>query len=124
MKSGDSFSRSRQNSAETESDFAFIGDAWIFVAIERNTKLVLAYDLGKRTVTAATRFMRKLAIATGEEQRFQLTIDGLAAYNYAVGTQLGDRVDYAQLIKIYKFNEPEAQRRYSPNGENDARRKV
>jgi hypothetical protein len=46
-----------------ESDFAYIGDAWVFVAIERNSKLVLTYDLGKRTVSAASRFMGKLARA-------------------------------------------------------------
>ena len=31
-----------------EPDFAFIGDAWCFVAIDRSTKLVLAHTLGKR----------------------------------------------------------------------------
>lgn len=97
-----------------ESDFAYIGDAWCFVAIERNTKLVLAFDLGKRTVSAASRFMRKLADATNPNQRFQLTTDGLPAYNYAVGTELDDRVDYAQLVKIYAQETPEEQRRYSP----------
>lgn len=66
-------------------------DAWIFVALKRHPKLVLTYDLGKRTVSA-----------TNAEKRFQLTTDGLKAYNYAVGMQLEDRVDYAQLIKIYK----------------------
>ena len=30
-----------------ESDFARVGNAWIFVAIERHTKLVLAHHLGK-----------------------------------------------------------------------------
>jgi transposase InsO family protein len=58
--------------------------------------------------------MGKLATATDAEKRFQLTTDGLKAYNYAVGTQLDDRVDYAQLIKIYKQDTPEGQRRYSP----------
>ena len=46
--------------------------------------------------------MAKLASATNAEKRFQLTTDGLKAYNYAVGMQLEDRGDYAQLIKIYK----------------------
>ena len=97
-----------------ETDFAYIGDAWVFVAIERHTKLVLAFDLGKRTVSAASRFMGKVAKATDATQRFQLTTDGLAAYNYAVGNELGERVDYAQLIKIYDFQSPEETRRYSP----------
>ena len=28
-----------------EADFAYVGDAWVFVAIERESKLILAHDL-------------------------------------------------------------------------------
>jgi transposase-like protein/IS1 family transposase len=94
-------------------DSAYVGDAWCFIAIERQTKLVLAFELGKRTVTSATRFISKLAAATSED-RFQLTTDGLNAYPYPVGNILGDRVDYAQLVKIYNQETPEDIRRYSP----------
>jgi transposase InsO family protein len=38
----------------------------------------------------------------------------LNAYPYPVGNILGDRVDYAQLIKIYTQEIPENERRYSP----------
>lgn len=100
-----------------EENFTEIGDAWIFVGIERNTKLVLAYELGSRSVRCATRFMRKLARATDPAQKFQLTTDGLTAYASAVGDVFGhqgERVDYAQLIKIYTLDVPEDVRRYSP----------
>jgi len=97
-----------------EENFWQMGDAWCFVAIEKTTKLILAHHLGKRTVSSATKFMHKLAAATDPEHRYQLTSDGLKAYNYAVGTVLGDRVDYGQLVKIYAYNEPEDARRYSP----------
>src|SRR5581483_1946227 len=100
-----------------EERFAYIGDAWTFVAIERHTKLVLAFELGKRTVSSATRFITKLAAATDPNQKFQLTTDGLNAYPLAIGNVLGhegDRVDYAQLIKIYTQDVPEDARRYSP----------
>jgi transposase-like protein/IS1 family transposase len=106
--------KKRGNRHGGEQDFAYIGDAWTWVAIERHTKLVLSYELGKRTVTSASSFMRKLAEATSPDQRFQLTTDGLAAYNYAVGNELEGRVDYAQLIKIYDQAPPEEARRYSP----------
>lgn len=100
-----------------EENFSEVGNAWTFVAIERKTKLVLAYHLGKRTVSSATRFMLKLANATDPNQKFQLTTDGLKAYPLAVGNVLGhegNRVDYAQLVKIYKLEVPEDVRRYSP----------
>jgi hypothetical protein len=58
--------------------------------------------------------MRKLAKATSAEQRFQLTTDGFKAYSYVVGMELDGRVDYGQLVKIYKFPTTEEQRRYSP----------
>jgi IS1 family transposase len=37
-----------------------IGDAWTFVAIERRTKLVLAWHLGRRTNTDTELFTEKL----------------------------------------------------------------
>lgn len=94
-------------------DDSNIGDAWCFVAIERHTKLVLCWHLGKRNEKAAMHLMEKLALATSKEERFQLTTDGLPAYPYAVGMRLDDRCDYAQLIKIYAQS-PEGERRYSP----------
>jgi IS1 family transposase len=45
-----------------------IGDAWTFIAIERTTKLVLAYELGKRNTQSACRFTRKLAKAASADQ--------------------------------------------------------
>jgi transposase-like protein/IS1 family transposase len=109
--------KKRSHRRGNEANFTEIGDAWIFVGIERNTKLVLAHELGGRTVKCATRFIHKLARATDASQKFQLTTDGLMAYNIAVGNVLGhhgERVDYAQLIKIYTQEVPEEVRRYSP----------
>jgi len=104
----------KKESHKRHGDTPYVGDAWCYIGIERSTKLVLAFELGKRTVTSATRFITKLAAATHADQRFQLTTDGLNAYPYPVGNILGDRVDYAQLIKIYNQETPEDIRRYSP----------
>jgi transposase-like protein/IS1 family transposase len=83
----------KKESNKGHGDTREVGDAWTFIAIERNTKLVLAYQLGKRTVPSATRFIDKLALATDPNQRFQLTTDGMPSYAYPVGNILGDRVD-------------------------------
>ena len=96
--------KKKVNRRGNEENFTEIGDAWIFVGIERHTKLVLAFELGNRGVKTATRFMHKIARATDPTQKFQLTSDGLAVYPLAVGNVLGhqgERVDFAQLIKIY-----------------------
>src|SRR5690349_17410861 len=91
----------------------YVGDAWWFIGIERHTKLVIAWELGKRTEGSTDRFMKKLATATNADVRSQLTTDGLGRYPTAVYRNVGDRVDYAQLIKVYAQTH-EGQYRYSP----------
>lgn len=90
-----------------------LGDCYCWVAIERNTKLVLAHVVGRRTVQHAFELMRKLRKATSPAQRFQLTTDGLPAYLPAVDEMISDRCDFAQLIKIYA-SPREGDQRYSP----------
>jgi IS1 family transposase len=90
-----------------------VGDAYTFVGIERNTKLVLAWHLGQRDVPDTEVFTEKLDRATSG--RFQLTTDGFAAYPQAISYSLGVRVDYAQLIKMYgREQDLEAGHKYSP----------
>jgi transposase-like protein/IS1 family transposase len=89
-----------------------IGDAYTFVGIERNTKLVLAWHLGDRDVPNTEAFTEKLHHATSGH--FQLTTDGFAAYPQAISYSLGTRVDYAQLIKVYGKNDHEGEQKYSP----------
>jgi transposase-like protein/IS1 family transposase len=89
-----------------------LGDQYAFVAIERNTKLVLNFALGKRDQSTTDVFLKGLRDATAH-QRFQITTDGFRPYKYAVPAILGDRCDYAMLIKVYKSNS-EGEARYSP----------
>jgi transposase-like protein/IS1 family transposase len=88
-----------------------VGDAYTFVGIERNTKLVLAWHLGERGMEDTEAFTEKLSDATSG--RFQLTTDGFRPYENAVSYSLGTRVDFAQLIKVYASNR-EAEQKYSP----------
>jgi transposase-like protein len=48
-----------------DKNYHWIGDAWTFIAIERNTKPVLTLALSRRNTMSATRFMAKVARATG-----------------------------------------------------------
>jgi transposase-like protein/IS1 family transposase len=90
-----------------------IGDVWTWVAIERNTKIVLAFSVGRRTLDEAFRLCLRLRRATSPHLRFQLTSDGLQAYRTAVDEMLADRCDFAQLIKFYSQPQMHEQR-YSP----------
>jgi transposase-like protein/IS1 family transposase len=90
-----------------------VGDCYNWVAIDRPTKLVLAFVCGKRTLDNAMELARKVRRATSPDVRFQLTTDGLQAYVAAVDQMLLDRCDFAQLIKVYAAPR-EGEQRYSP----------
>jgi transposase-like protein/IS1 family transposase len=95
-----------------EKDIREIGDAYCFIGMERSTKLVLAYHLGKRDTVATDAFIGKLRYATSDS-RFQLTSDGFKPYIKAVEMLLKGRVDFAQLIKVYGVSR-DGEQRYSP----------
>jgi transposase-like protein/IS1 family transposase len=89
-----------------------IGDAYTFVAIERKTKLVLNFALGRRDKATTDIFIEGLRAATSP-QRFQITTDGFQPYINAIDDTLLDRVDYGMLIKVYAAPR-EGEQRYSP----------
>jgi transposase-like protein/IS1 family transposase len=89
-----------------------VGDAYCFIAIERTSKLVLNFALGRRSQATTDIFMEGLRHATAP-QHFQISCDGFAPYVNAIKTTLSDRCSFAQLIKVYT-SDPEGQRRYSP----------
>ena len=95
-------SRRRDTSARAKKT-ARIGDAYCFVAMERTSKLVLAFHLGRRNRVDTEAFLSKLRYATSH-QRFQLSTDGFQAYS-GCDLTLQDRVDYAQIIKVYGARE-------------------
>jgi len=88
-----------------------VGNQWTFIAIERELKLLLAYEYSyHRTDDVAQRFLNKLKHAvTG---RFQMSTDGLAAYRWNIPVTFRDDVDFAQLIKQYAA--AQVTTRYSP----------
>jgi IS1 family transposase/transposase-like protein len=88
-----------------------LGDAYCFVAIERNTKLVLTWHLGRRTARDTFALTEKINEAT--QGRFQITTDGFKPYVDAVHHSLGTRVDFAQLVKVYATPR-DGEQRYSP----------
>lgn len=96
-------------------DSVEIGDQWVFVAIDAETKLVASYLVGKRSMHNTTTFAwdlyKRLAAPT------QLTTDGMHFYTKAIPECFGLDVDFAQLTKLFgdfgQYDTPEA--RYSPS---------
>lgn len=87
------------------------GDAWTWVAIDPDTKLVPSWLVGQRDSYDARAFIADLAGRL--RHRVQLTTDGFRPYLQAVEDGFGAEIDYAMLIKLYG-SDPEAERRFSP----------
>ena len=90
------------------------GDVWTWTAIDRDSKMILAFEVGDRSAATARDFMFNLADRLAN--RVQLTTDGHGAYLKAVGDAFAADIDYAMLVKQY--GEPQgvapSERRYSP----------
>jgi IS1 family transposase len=90
-----------------------LGDAYVFVAIERTSKLVLNIAMGKRDQRTTNAFVEGIRSAT-TRSKFQITTDGFAPYRSAITTTLHDRLTgFAQLIKVYRSSQ-DGEARYSP----------
>ena len=88
-----------------------IGDVWTWVAVDADTKLIVAYLIGTRNVDAATDFMHDVADrVTG---RIQLTSDAHHCYIEAVEQAFTGEIDYAMLVKVYG-KDRDGPARYSP----------
>jgi transposase-like protein/IS1 family transposase len=88
-----------------------IGDQYCFVGIERHSKLVLNFALGRRSKATCDIFIEGLRQATRGD--FQITTDGFGPYVNSISDTLADRVSFAQLIKVYRAGTGE-EHRYSP----------
>jgi transposase-like protein/IS1 family transposase len=102
----------KKERAVTVDDDPNLGDAYCFTALERHSKLILNFALGKRNQRTTDAFIEGLRHATSS-QNFQITTDGFAPYRSAIDNTLSDRVDFAQLIKVYRAS-VEGEARYSP----------
>src|SRR5579863_3121222 len=104
-----SFIQKKEKQCGPDDDPNF-GDAYCFVAIERNTKLVLNFALGKRNQATTDIFIEGLRQAISRDT-CQITTDGFGPYISAITTTLSDRASYARLIKVYGTAPEEEQRK-------------
>lgn len=96
-------------------DPAEVGDAWVFVSIDADTKLIPAYAVGKRDRETTYRFLNDLRSRIAEEHRFQLSTDGFNFYRKGVEDVFAGQADFAQVIKLFgDYGQHDAAGRYSP----------
>ena len=75
------------------------GDVWTWTAIDRDHKMILAFEVGDRSGATALDFMTDLRARLAT--RVQLTTDGHKAYLETVEGPFGGDVDHAMLVKLY-----------------------
>jgi IS1 family transposase len=103
----------KQKNVPTAKDApANAGDAWTWVAIDADTKLVPSWRIGDRSSDTASAFVADLASRLRD--RVQITTDGHKAYLEAIEDAFGADVDYAMLVKVYGPTVDKGPRRYSP----------
>lgn len=92
-----------------------IGDQYLFVAFDQDTKLIPTFAIGKRTTEMAERFMLDLSDRIIHQPGVhipQLSTDGFAAYPGAVDLAFADEAAHGVIIK--DFTESEQLGRYGP----------
>jgi IS1 family transposase len=88
-----------------------VGDQYVFVAMDSETKLIPTFRVGKRDAANTWHFIQDLQERL--MHRVQLTTDGFRPYRDAVEDAFGANIDYAMLVKVYgSSGEPDT--RYSP----------
>jgi IS1 family transposase len=75
------------------------GDCYCFTAIERTTKLLVCWHMGRRDEKHTDTFIRKLEAAT--YGHFHLSSDGWKSYPPTIKKHLGSRVDHGAMTKVY-----------------------
>lgn len=92
------------------------GDIWTFTAIDADTKLMMSWLVGPRSLDNAVAFMQDLRSRV--TQRIQLTTDGNLMYETAVRAAFRwDEVHWAMLVKQYgtaEGDQKDASHRYTP----------
>ena len=95
------------------------GDQYCFTALERKTKLLLAWHMGDRVHSEGVAFVRKLARACASD-KFQISSDGWSPYKHLIPNHMGS-ADYGMIIKI--FTGANEMGRYSPGRITEVKRK-
>jgi IS1 family transposase len=94
-----------------EKDSLYVGDQYVFVAMDSETKLVPSFFVGKRNYPMSLTIMNDLKYRI--PAKFQLSTDSFKPYFNAVDRVFGEDVDYGQVHKVYS-EDIRTEKRYSP----------
>jgi IS1 family transposase len=97
----------------TEADPPGVGEAYTFVAIDVDTRLVLSYLVGRRDSESTAQFINDMRARLTVMP--QIVTDGFAPYVEAVLSNFGASVNYAMVNKHFRSKpRPDDEVRYEP----------
>jgi IS1 family transposase len=96
---------------QDKDDAERVGDIWVFIALDAQTKLVPSFRVGKRTSDETRAFINDLSGRI--QNRVQVSSDQLSYYAGAVAESFGSDADYGQIVKSFEAV-PVGAGRYSP----------
>lgn len=108
----------KQARCQVTDDNSQIGDQYVFLGIDEETKLIPSYYIGKRNKESTDRFCEDLASRLVLPELFdiggrpRLSTDGWAAYPDSIDMAFGGVADHGVLIKDYRNAEQPG--RYGP----------
>jgi IS1 family transposase len=88
------------------------GSAWVWIAQDADTKLVLSYFVGDRSFQSGSVLLRDLSSRV--VGRPQISTDGLSVYRGGVRFAFAGNVDHGTVNKVYASAPIADARRYSP----------
>lgn len=113
-----SFVGAKQNNVQysRRNDEQVMGDAWIWVALDADSRIVISWLMSDRSQEAAQTFM--FDVAGRIRNRIQITSDGYKVYKDAIRKAFKNgEYDYGQILKVYgthKYRIEDGDRIYSP----------
>jgi IS1 family transposase len=108
-----SFVGAKKKNVHVYEDMPWMGDTWVWVAMDADSKLIVSWLVGNRDGGTARTFMNDLASRL--TNRVQVSTDGHKTYLSAVPEAFAYDVDWGVLNKIYGASEGSGpERRYSP----------
>jgi hypothetical protein len=102
----------KQKRASQLADRGEFGDAYTFVALDADTKLVPCFHVGRRTWNDTSILVDDLRSRV--VNRPQISADAFRPYYGAIRRAWGSNVDYAQIIKVLASELNTGAGRYSP----------
>lgn len=111
--------KKQKNCTDAEKESGSVGDQYLWIALDEDTKLIAYHRIGKRNEQTTRAFIDDLAgrlvlpdnVNVPSHEKPQFSTDGWASYPGAILDTFGSMVQYGQIIKNY--TNPEVGR-YAP----------